>query len=99
MVTGLLCLQGVLHGLGRVDIRHARLLDGGRSLLLSNDCATAALHEHGACEGGVRIEWEVPGGRLPDAAELLELLLDGKGLAGDDEVLSGGRKEKREHLV
>ena len=99
VVAGGLGGERVLDRLGRREVGQARLLRGDRRLLLGDERAAAALDEVGAGEGRVRIEGEEPVGRLPDAAKSLELLLDGEGLAGDDEVLGRDGEEEREHLV
>ena len=95
VVAGLPRGERILHELGRVQVGQTGLL----RLLLCEKRAAAGLDENGAREGRVHVEREEPGRGLPDAAELLELLLDGEGLAGDDELRGRGREEEREHFV
>ena len=99
MVARSLCLQGVLHSLGRREVGQARLLRCRRGLLLLEDRAAAALDEVRADKGGVGVQGENPARRVPDAAEGLECVLDGKGLAADDELRGRRAKEEREHLA
>ena len=99
VVAGGLGLQRVLHGGGRVLVGEERLLGRLHCFLLGYDPATAVLDEARADQRRVGVQGKEPARGLPDAAERLELLLDGEGLAGDDQVLVVRGEEEREHLA
>ena len=99
VVAGGLLLERVLDELGRRKVGQARLFSRIHGLLLGNDCKAAVLHKACAREGRVDLQGEDPARRIPDAAERLELRLDGEGLAGHNERLSRLGEKEREHLL
>ena len=88
-------LQRVRDKLGRVLVVQARLF----GLLLVQKRNAALLNKVGTREGRIHFERKQPARNIPDAAERLELVLDGEGLAGHNELRLIRVEVEREHLV